>query len=188
MKEELFKELEADAMDFAKADTESVSDLTTIINEAEKCRLELEEAEKAVKEIRKRYDAYKYERIPNLMQEMGVTELQAGDTKVKVRNYVSARMPKDPVLKAKALEHLRELGKGDFIKNDVTATFGVNQDDRAIKLLSELEGHGYDVASKTWVEPQTLKKVVRESVENREGINLDLFDAVMGTYVDIKGT
>ena len=33
MKEELFKELEADAMDFAKADTESVSDLTTIINE-----------------------------------------------------------------------------------------------------------------------------------------------------------
>ena len=92
MKEELFKELEADAMDFAKADTESVSDLTTIINEAEKCRLELEEAEKAVKEIRKRYDAYKYERIPNLMQEMGVTELQAGDTKVKLRNYVSARM------------------------------------------------------------------------------------------------
>ena len=70
----------------------------------------------------------------------------------------------------------------------MTATFGVNQDDRAIKLLSELEGHGYDVASKTWVEPQTLKKVVRESVENREGINLDLFDAVMGTYVDIKGT
>ena len=40
MKEELFKELEADAMDFAKAATESVSDLTTIINEAEKCRLE----------------------------------------------------------------------------------------------------------------------------------------------------
>ena len=83
---------------------------------------------------------------------------------------------------------MRELGKGDFIKNDVTATFGVNQDDRAVKLLGELEGHGYDVASKTWVEPQTLKKVVRESVENREGINLDLFDAVMGTYVDIKGT
>ena len=187
MSDELFEELKADAKDFAKTESADVSDLSQIIEEAEKLREELEEAEEKVKRVRKKYDAYKYERIPNLMQEMGVTELQAGNTKVKLKNYVSARMPKDPVLKIKALDHLRDLGKGYFIKNDVTASFGVSQDERALKLLAELSGHGYDVVSKTWVEPQTLKKVVRESVENKEKIKLDLFDAQIGSYVDIKG-
>ena len=181
MDKELFKELKADAKDFAKADTESVSDLTIVIEEAEKLKEQLEKAEESVKAIRKKFDQYKYETIPQLMSEMGVTELEAGNTKVKLKNYVSARMPKDPVLKQKALDHLRELGKGDFIKHDVISSFGVNSDTRALDLASEL------VTAKVWVEPQTLKKVVRESVENQEKINLDIFDAQIGNYVDIKG-
>lgn len=187
MDKELFKELKADAKDFAKADTESVSDLTIVIEEADKLKEQLEKAEESVKAIRKKFDQYKYETIPQLMSEMGVTELEAGNTKVKLKNYVSARMPKDPVLKQKALDHLRELGKGDFIKHDVISSFGVNSDTRALDLASELVNQGYEVTAKVWVEPQTLKKVVRESVENQEKINLDIFDAQIGNYVDIKG-
>ena len=63
----------------------------------------------------------------------------------------------------------------------------MNSDTRALDLASELVNQGYEVTAKVWVEPQTLKKVVRESVENQEKINLDIFDAQIGNYVDIKG-
>ena len=59
--------------------------------------------------------------------------------------------------------------------------------DKAVKLQAELEGHGYQTSSKTWVEPQTLKKMLRESIENGEKIELERFNAYLGTTAVIKG-
>ena len=44
-----------------------------------------------------------------------------------------------------------------------------------------------ETSSKTWVEPMTLKKLIRERVEANQEIDLDIFNAHVGTIAKIKG-
>jgi hypothetical protein len=96
-------------------------------------------------------------------------------------------MPKDPLQREVALTHLRDIGAGDFIKNVVSVSFGISQDNRARSLYSDLEDAGLYPEDKTWVEPSTLKKLIRERVENNQEIDLEIFKAHIGTVAKIKG-
>lgn len=96
-------------------------------------------------------------------------------------------MPKDPIQKDVAFSHLRDIGCADFIKNEVKVSFGVTEDNMAKSVQADLEGQGFDTTAKTWVEPQTLKKLLRERVQNNEEIDLEIFNAHIGTVAKIKG-
>ena len=96
-------------------------------------------------------------------------------------------MPKDPIDKERAIGHLRDIGAEDFIKNQVQISFGINQDNSARSLQAELEDKGHDTTARTWGEPSTLKKLVRERVEANQPIDLELFKAYVGQTAKIKG-
>ena len=187
MSEDIFDAIEAESEKFADLTTEGGGELSELIVQANQIKQTVEESEEQIKVLKAQLNKYLFELIPAKMAEMGLDKVVADGNTVSLRQFVSATMPKDPTEKMMAFEYLRSIGKGDFIKNDVSISFGVSEDNRAIKLQKELEGHGYETTSKTWVEPQTLKKVIRESIENGETIELERFNAFIGTTAVIKG-
>ena len=113
--------------------------------------------------------------------------MKVDGNRVSLSTFVSGTMPKDPMQRDIALSHLREIGASDFIKNVVSVSFPVSEDNRARAMQADLEDKGFETAAKTWVEPSTLKKLIRERVEAGQEIDLEMFNANIGTIARIKG-
>ena len=121
------------------------------------------------------------------MTELGMDKVVVEGNSVSLTSFVQATMPKDPIDKQKAIAHLREIGCEDFVKNQVQISFGINEDNQARSIQAELDDKGLNTTARTWVEPATLKKLVRERVESNKSIDLDLFNAYVGQVAKIKG-
>ena len=121
------------------------------------------------------------------MQEPGLDKAVVGDNTVSLSVYVSGTMPKDPLQRDVAMTHLRDIGASDFIKNEVSVSFGLKEDNRAKAVQADLEAKGFEPISKTWVEPMTLKKLIRERSQAGQEINLELFNGYIGTIAKITG-
>ena len=118
---------------------------------------------------------------------MGLDKVEVNGNKVSLSTYVSGTMPKDPMQRDIAFQHLRQIGASDFIKNDVSVRFGVSEDNRARAMQADLEEQGFETVAKAWVEPQTLRKIIRTRLENNQWIDLEIFNAKIGTFAKIKG-
>ena len=148
---------------------------------------DIKDKEDDLKLLKSKKQRYEYELIPAKMAEMGIDKLTVDGNTVSLTTFVQATMPKDPMDKERAIGHLRDIGAEDFIKNQVQISFGINEDNSARSLQSELEDKGHDTTARTWVEPSTLKKLVRERVEANQPIDLELFKAYVGQTAKIKG-
>mgnify|MGYP003648586271 CR=1 FL=1 len=183
----ILETMTADAEAFEKVTTEGGSELSELIRRATDAVTAVESAEETLKELKETRDKYLYEFIPAKMTEMGMDKIEVDGNSVSLRNFVSGTMPKDPLQKDLAIQHLREIGAGDFIKNQLQVSFGLSEDNRAKSLQADLEEKGHDTSSRTWVEPSTLKKLIRERIENGLEINTEIFNAKIGTIAKIKG-
>tara|TARA_R100001377_G_scaffold47642_1_gene27462 strand:- start:1812 stop:2381 length:570 start_codon:yes stop_codon:yes gene_type:complete len=186
-KEEIWNKIEADASVFNSLTTEGGGELAQMIRVVSEINQGVKAAENSLKSLRKNRDRYLYEFIPAKFSEMGIDKVEVDGNKVSLKTFVSGTMPKDPIAKEDAINHLRDIGAGDFIKNDVSVSFGVTQDNVAKDLAADLEDKGFETSSKTWVEPMTLKKLIRERVESNLEIDLDIFNAYVGQVAKIEG-
>jgi len=184
---DVFDTIVADADDFTGLTTDAGKELSDLIREVQKLDKEVRAAEEEFERKKKDRGRYLREVIPNKMQEIGMDKVEVNGSVVSLSTFVSGTMPKDPLQKEAALNHLREIGCEDFIKNKITVLFGLSEDNRAKSIKAELEEQGMDVGQETKVEPQTLKKLIRERVENNQDINLEMFNAQIGTVAKIKG-
>jgi len=184
---DVWDEITADASSFEGLTTEAGSELSDLIRQVSGVGQELSAAETVVSNLKKKRDRYLYNLIPDKMNEVGLQKVEVDGNAVSLATYVQGTMPKDPLQREVALTHLRDIGAGDFIKNVVSVSFGISQDNRARSLYSDLEDAGLYPEDKTWVEPSTLKKLIRERVENNQEIDLELFKAHIGTVAKIKG-
>ena len=187
MNEEIWKQAEADADKFKDLSTQGGKDLSDLIKQLSTVIKQIDVLEEEVKLLRRRKNSYTYDLIPAKMAEMGMDKVEVDGNAVSLSTFVSATMPKDPIQREQAMSHLRDIGASDFIKNEVTVKFGVNEDNRARSIQSELEEKGMDTTARVWVEPSTLKKLVRERVENNQRIDMELFNAHVGQIAKIKG-
>ena len=122
--------------------------------------------------------------IPKMMQEMNVTKLKLKDgASIEVTNFYSARIVPDK--QEEAFNWLREHGLGDIIKNDVTVTFGMSEDNKAMAYATLAKGQGYEPVQKIGVHPSTLKAVVRERTESGQDLPADLFNPFVGNQTKI---
>ena len=160
MNDDVWSAIEADASLFEGLTTETGGELSDLIRQVTDVEKHVAKAEEDLKSLKKRRDSYL---------------------------FVSGTLPKDPIQKDVAFSHLRDIGCADFIKNEVKVSFGVTEDNMAKSVQADLEGQGFDTTAKTWVEPQTLKKLLRERVQNNEEIDLEIFNAHIGTVAKIKG-
>jgi hypothetical protein len=147
-----------------------------------------EEISKLKEQLQKKED---YERklsrevLPSLFSEVGLSELKLADgRKIKVSEYYTATPLKEN--RAKVYTWLRNNGFGDLVKNQVTCSFGRNEEEKASGLLSHLSEKGYQSTQREWVEPSTLRAFVREQYEVGKELPMDLLGAFIGHKTTIK--
>ena len=79
-----------------------------------------------------------------------------------------------------AYSWLRSNGLGDIIKNEITVSFGRNEDNKAANYANLAKGQGYQPTQKLKVEPMTLKALVRERIEAGKEMPTDIFNVFVG--------
>ena len=184
---DVWSEITADANAFKNVTTDGGQELSQLVKSASDLIKDIKDKEDDLKLLKSKKQRYEYELIPAKMAEMGIDKLTVDGNTVSLTTFVQATMPKDPMDKERAIGPLRDIGAEDFIKNQVQISFGINEDNSARSLQSELEDKGHDTTARTWVEPSTLKKLVRERVEANQPIDLELFKAYVGQTAKIKG-
>jgi phosphopantetheinyl transferase (holo-ACP synthase) len=182
-----WKQFEADADAFSNLTTEAGTELSGLIRQVTSVEKDLAAKEAEVKALKAKKNDYLFDLIPSKMQEIGLDKVEVDGNAVSLTTFVSGTMPKDPIQKDIALSHLREIGASDFIKNKITVSFGVTEDNRAKALQADLEAQGFTTDAETKVEPMTLKKIIKEYVGNGKEIDLEIFNASIGTVAKIKG-
>jgi len=175
---------EVDAGKFDKVSGEKGSTLSTLIRESMKIDEEIAQAEQYLKDLKFKKRKVNEEDIPSLMQEMGMDSITVDGNKVALRQFVHARITDEK--RDEAFSWLRSIGEGDIIKNDVTVSFNVGQDNMAGAVIDDLRNQGFDPAHKTHVHPQTLKAWVKGRIESGQEIDFDTFGIYVGTEAKIK--
>ena len=125
----------------------------------------------------------------NALGKIGAVATDIADTqeeisKIKVAEYYTATPLKEN--RAKVYTWLRDNGFGDLVKNQVTCSFGRNEEEKASGLLSHLNEKGYQSTQREWVEPSTLRAFVREQYEVGKELPMDLLGAFIGHKTTIK--
>ena len=117
--------------------------------------------------------------IPTLLSEMGLASLKLADgSAVEVKPYYAANISVNN--REAAYNWLRENGLGDIIKNNVTVSFGRNEDNKAAEYANLAKSQGYQPTQKLKVEPMTLKALVRERIEKGLDMPMDTFNVFVG--------
>ena len=178
-------------IDFEK-DQEEVLDKTTNINkladkikELQAQQEQLQIQEDAVKQKKKDIEYLSGEVIPTMLSEMGLSFLKLQDgSSVEVKTNYSATITQ--AKKEEAFNWLRENGLGDIIKNEISVSFGRNEDNKAADYAELAKGQGLEPRQKLKVEPMTLKALVRARIEAGKDMPTELFNIYVGNKTTIK--
>jgi hypothetical protein len=120
-----------------------------------------------------------------MLTEMGLSYLKLADgSSVEVKTNYSATITQ--ANKEKAFNWLRENDLGDIIKNELTVSFGRNEDNKAAEYAELAKGQGYQPTQKLKVEPMTLKALVRERIEAGKPLPTEIFNVFVGNKTTIK--
>ena len=161
---------------------QSLADQVEKLNELQK-RIELQEDN--LKNSKKQFDYLSAEVIPTMMAEMGLSHLKLMDgSSVDVKPNYSANIT--IANKDAAFQWLRDNNLGDIIKNEISVSFGRNEDNKAADYASLASERGYQPTQKLKVEPMTLKALVRERIENGKDMPVELFNVFVGNKTTIK--
>ena len=173
---------EADQQDIIK-NTGGVQSLADQVERLEAMQKQLEIQEEAIKEKKKQIQHISGEVIPTMMSEMGLAELKLHDgSHLKVSTSYKAHISE--ANKEMAYNWLRENGLGDIIKNEISVSFGRNEDNKAADYAELAKGQGCQPTQKMKVEPMTLKALVRERIEAGKEMPTEIF----GVYSENKTT
>ena len=142
--------------------------------------------EEKVKRFKGKRDRYLYELIPEKMQELGVDKVEVDGNAVSLITFVNGTMPKDPLQKQAAMAHLRDIGCSDFIKNTLTCQFGRSRDNEAKAIKADLEEAGLYPELGEKVEPSTLKKLIKDRLQNGQEIDTEMFNASVGQIAKLS--
>ena len=170
-----------------REDLNSVNDAKSLSDQVVKLKKledEFQEKEKELKELKRHLDLLSGEVIPTMMQEMNISTLKLADgSSVEVKPVYGAAIT--AANKEAAFLWLRENGLGDLIKNEITVSFGRNEDNKARQYAVLAQGQGYQPVQKLKVEPMTLKALVRERLESGQEMPSDLFNVFSGNRTKV---
>jgi hypothetical protein len=145
---------------------------------------EIKIAEESLKQLKQQAETLSGEVIPTMMTEMNISTMKLADgSAIEVKPVYGASIPIEK--KEEAFKWLRDNGLGDLIKNEVTVSFGRNEDNKAVEYAVLAQGQGYQPTQKLKVEPMTLKALVRERIEKGLDMPSDLFNVFAGNRTKI---
>ena len=175
---------EADQQDAMKK-TGNIQSLADQVERLELCDDRIADIENDLKMMKKKRDHISGEVIPTMMSEMGLAELKLHDgSHLKVSTTYRATITE--ANKETAFNWLRENGLGDIIKNEISVSFGRNEDNKAADYAELAKSSGFQPTQKMKVEPMTLKALVRERIEAGKEMPTELFNVYVGNKTNIK--
>ena len=176
-----FEQDQQDAM----SKTENIQSLADQVERLEACDRSIEEMEAKLKNLKKSRDTISGDIIPTMMSEMGLAELKLQDgSHLKVSTSYRATITE--ANKEAAFNWLRNNGLGDIIKNEISVSFGRNEDNKAADYAALAQERGYQPTQKLKVEPMTLKALVRERIEAGKEMPTELFGVFSENKTTIK--
>ena len=177
-------DFEKDQQDAMKR-TDNIQSLADQVERLEAMQQQLEVQEESVKDKKKQIEYLSGEVIPTMMSEMGLSHLKLIDgSTVDVKPNYSANI--SVANREKAFQWLRENGLGDIIKNEISVSFGRNEDNKAADYAALAEERGYQPTQKLKVEPMTLKALVRERIEAGKEMPTEIFGVFSENKTTIK--
>ena len=180
----LTEQMEQDQTEVIK----STTNIKTLSDQVLKLRAledQLKIMEEALKTRKKEIYRISGEIIPTMLSEMGLSQLKLADgSSVDVRPFYSATISAQN--KDRAYNWLRTNGLGDIIKNEISVSFGRNEDNKAAGYADFARGQGFQPTQKLKVEPMTLKALVRERIEAGKEMPMEIFNIFVGNKTTIK--
>ena len=165
--------------------TENIDKLADKIKELQAHQQQLEIQEDSIKKRKKDIEYLSGEVIPTMLSEMGLSFLKLQDgSSIEVKTNYSATITQ--ANKEAAFNWLRQNGLGDIIKNEISVSFGRNEDNKAADYAELAKGQGFEPTQKLKVEPMTLKALVRERLEAGKEMPTELFNIFVGNKTTIK--
>ena len=159
--------------------TENIKSLADQVKKLRDLEDQLKVDEELLKNKKRDIEKISGEIIPTLLSEMGLSSLKLADgSAVDVKPYYHANISIKN--QEAAYNWLRSNGLGDIIKNNITVSFGRNEDNKAAEYANLAKGQGYQPTQKLKVEPMTLKALVRERIENNKDMPMDIFNVFVG--------
>jgi hypothetical protein len=177
-------DFEKDQQD-AMSRTENIQSLADQVQRLEGILRRIELSENSLKDLKKEHQRISGEVIPTMMSEMGLSELKLQDgSHLKVSTSYRATITE--ANKEAAFNWLRNNGLGDIIKNEISVSFGRNEDNKAASYAELAKGQGFQPTQKMKVEPMTLKALVRERIEAGKDMPTEIFGVFSENKTTIK--
>lgn len=150
--------------------------------EARVARLEdeLKEAKETARHIREN-------QLPTLMESAGMEEFKTKDgLEIKIATELRGSIPKDH--EEEAFAYLEEHNDGGLIKRQFVIDFGRDEEGWARKFMRDLSQRKRQLNTKIkrTVPPQTVKKYVREKLEEGVDIPMDVFGVFRQRFARVK--
>jgi len=165
--------------------TENIQSLADQVEKLNTLDQEVEILENNLKQKKKDFEYLSGEVIPTMMAEMGLSQLKLMDgSLIDVKPNYSANIT--IANRDAAFNWLRNNGLGDIIKNEISVSFGRNEDNKAADYAALASERGYQPTQKLKVEPMTLKALVRERIESGKEMPTELFNVFVGNKTTIK--
>jgi hypothetical protein len=165
--------------------TDNIQSLADQVEKLNSLAQRIELQEDNLKNSKKEFEHLSGEVIPTMMAEMGLSHLKLMDgSSVDVKPNYSASIT--IANRDAAFNWLRENGLGDIIKNEISVSFGRNEDNKAADYAALAEERGFQPTQKLKVEPMTLKALVRERIEAGKELPTELFNVFVGNKTTIK--
>ena len=161
-----------------------VESLSDLVIKLQKLEDEIEEDEQRLKLKKQNADQISQIAIPEIMESLKMKTMKLADgSAIEVKEIYSATIPLDK--REGAYNWLRKNDLGDLIKNEITVSFGRNEDNKASDYANLAKGQGYEPVQKLKVEPMTLKALVRERLESGQEMPSDLFNVFSGNRTKV---
>jgi len=158
--------------------------LSDLVLQLQKLEDEVKEDEERLKTKKQKIDKLSGIAIPEIMESMKLKTMKLSDgSGIEIREMYSATIP--VANKEGAFNWLRNNGLGDLIKNEITVSFGRNEDNKASEYADLARGRGYQPSQKLKVEPMTLKALFRERSENNQELPAEHFNLFKGNRTKI---
>jgi hypothetical protein len=162
----------------------NVESLSSHVLELQKLEDEIKIEEERLSRKKQQADKLSQQVIPEIMDSMKLKTMKLKDgSAIEVKEIYSATIPVDK--KEGAFNWLRNNDLGDLIKNEITVSFGRNEDNKASEYANLAESNGYQPVQKLKVEPMTLKALFRERVEKDLDLPSEHFNLFKGNKTKI---
>ncbi len=165
-------------------DLKNAETLSSHVLELQKLEDEIKMDEEKLNKKKEQADRLSQQVIPEIMESMKLKTMKLRDgSAIEIKEIYSATIPVDK--RDGAYNWLRNNDLGDLIKNEITVSFGRNEDNKAREYANLAESSGYQPQQKLKVEPMTLKALYRERVEKKLDLPSEHFNLFKGNKTKI---